>query len=489
MTNEFSTLRFDVDAGIATITLDRPPLNLIDLDLTHEYLRALDKATDHAGVTDIGARRVAGFPYLRVDRFLAAFRDQATIDGRLREAWGDQLLERAAQGRGLEIANLPEHKVEQLAADRIMLQARARVCAERLARADFADQAVVNLLGQRAYVEDDYSTGKRTVGLYALTRYPFYLGVENWQQETVRTIKTARAGATPEHPVVHYLPAQGPVYSRREVSGILGRAASHPLGIIELTEAEQQRLFATYAPVLAIETGGDYDRIGQLYWSESKAPQVDIMRPVVYTRIEYTRIAGRSLMQLVYVAWLPARPRQHAFDLLGGHLDGLVWRVTLAPDGEPVLFDSIHPCGCYHMFFPTPRMQPVAAPSETLEWAFIPATLPGILPGQRLTLNVQTRSHYLSNVWPAEPMPGVNYQLLDYNALRSLPLADGSRRSIFAADGLVKGSERRERFLFWPMGIKSAGAMRQAGTQATAFVGRRHFDDADLIAKRFRLLD
>jgi len=53
--------------------------------------------------------------------------------------------------------------------------------------------------------------------------------------------------------------------------------------------------------------------------------------------------------------------------------------------------------------------------------------------------------------------------------------------------GLVAGSERPERFLFWPMGIASAGAMRQWGRHATAFVGRRHFDDADLLEKRFAL--
>jgi hypothetical protein len=37
------------------------------------------------------------------------------------------------------------------------------------------------------------------------------------------------------------------------------------------------------------------------------------------------------------------------------------------------------------------------------------------------------------------------------------------------------------------MGIASAGAMRQWGHHATAFVGRRHFDDADLLEKRFVL--
>ena len=47
--------------------------------------------------------------------------------------------------------------------------------------------------------------------------------------------------------------------------------------------------------------------------------------------------------------------------------------------------------------------------------------------------------------------------------------------------------ERAERFLFWPMGIASPGAMRQWGRQASALAGRRHFDDADLLERRFQL--
>jgi hypothetical protein len=71
------------------------------------------------------------------------------------------------------------------------------------------------------------------------------------------------------------------------------------------------------------------------------------------------------------------------------------------------------------------------------------------------------------------------------DALRSLPLPGGGTRSLYGPDGLVAGSERPERQYFWPMGIVSAGQMRQWGHHATAFVGRRHFDDADLIERRF----
>jgi hypothetical protein len=88
------------------------------------------------------------------------------------------------------------------------------------------------------------------------------------------------------------------------------------------------------------------------------------------------------------------------------------------------------------------------------------------------------------------PAPGVPYRLEDENTLRRLPLpaaAGGGSRSIFGPDGLVPGSERAERLLFWPMGVPSAGQMRQWGHHATAFVGRRHFDDPRLIDRYFSL--
>jgi len=74
--------------------------------------------------------------------------------------------------------------------------------------------------------------------------------------------------------------------------------------------------------------------------------------------------------------------------------------------------------------------------------------------------------------------------LYDYNELRSLSV-DDRRQSLFADNGLIPVSRRLERWLLWPMGIESAGAMRQWGHHATAFVGRRHFDDADLLESLF----
>ena len=466
-------------------------------DCAHSF-KELDAAVARAGVTDVAARRVAGFPYLRIDRFTAAFGSEAISDAQVRAAWIERMRDLDAAGRRVEIANLPASEIDELGAggrDELLLQSQQ--CAAVMASADLRGESAVEVLAQQAVVKDDYSSTKRVFGLYALTRLPFYGGVTNWQEEATQTMLAARRGEPPQHPVLRYVPPDEPVYSRAQVRDLLDRAAGNPLGLPELSAQQRQRLFATYAPVLEIETSGDFDRIGKLFWSESDAPAVDIARPTVYRQLAFTRYQGRTLVQLVYVAWMPARPKEGVTDLLGGQLDGIVWRVTLAPDGAPVLFDSIHPCGCYHTFFPTPRSEPVPSPQRILEWAFTPVVVPAIDDGQRIIVSAETRTHYLRNVWPDSDWPGnvragdeadgIAYSFQEYDDLRVLPLPGGGTRSAFGPNGLVPGTERGERYLFWPMGIASAGAMRQSGTHATAFVGRRHFDDADLIELRFRL--
>lgn len=480
-----------VVTGCASVqSPQRDHLDSADVRLARcaHWFEALDAAVVRSGAGDNAARRIAGFPYLRIDRFFAAMKHHAGNDPRIRRAWIDAMRARDIDGRRVEIANLPTAQIDALAVGgRDEVAGRTRDCGGHLLAADRVDDDALESLFRRAYVADDYSSLKRALGLYELTRLPFYAGVHSWQERVTQRFVAARRGeARTGAQVLRYVPAREPVYARARVGEILARADDHPLGLPRLSERERDRLFATYAPVFEIETGGDFDRIGRLFWSRAAKPRVDVAQPVVYRRLDYTRVDGRTLLQLVYVAWLPERPIDGSFDLLGGHLDGIVWRVTLAPDGEPVLFDSIHSCGCYHMFFPTPRLQPVPAPRAWMEWAFTPATLPAIAESKRLLVEVQTRSHYLRNVSPGASAGGTVYELVDYDELRSLPLPQGGRRSLFEPDGLIAGTERGERYLFWPMGIASPGAMRQAGSQPTAFVGRRHFDDADLLEKRFR---
>jgi hypothetical protein len=237
-----------------------------------------------------------------------------------------------------------------------------------------------------------------------------------------------------------------------------------------------------------VDTRDDDDRIGALALGADGALHVDLAAPAVYRRIAYTRYRDQVLPQLVYSVWFPARPKTAGFDLLGGHLDGVVWRVTLAPDGAPVLYDSIHSCGCYQQFFPTPRAQRLPQPDTLDETAFVPQQLGAPVRGQRTALRIASGTHYLQRVLAVEQAPpGAALAFRDDDALRSLPAPDGGRRSAFRPDGMVPGSERGERYVFWPMGVREPGAMRQWGRHATAFVGRRHFDEARLMQRYFFL--
>ena len=56
---------------------------------------------------------------------------------------------------------------------------------------------------------------------------------------------------------------------------------------------------------------------------------------------------------------------------------------------------------------------------------------------------------------------------------------------MFDRYGLVPGTQRLERYILWPTGVLSPGALRQWGHHAVAFVGRRHFDDPFYMQKMY----
>jgi hypothetical protein len=466
-----------------------------------EWYRALDEAIESAGVRDAQYARLRDFPYLRVDRPLASLRDRAAASEAALQSFAERLLELDIESRRYEIENLPARNFEFLPASekdtaRGAALQRTRACGRLLREIDLAKPAArAGMLGS-AQVPDDYSDASRALGLYPLTRIPFARGARRSEAE----LKAAFA-REPEVPadamLVRFAPPRAPLpMARAAVAGILGRAELDALGEPVLSERELGRIAAAYAPSFEIAVSGDYDRFGPLRWRRpGSPPEVDATATTVYVQQTFTRYRepgpggrDRILLQLVYTIWFPERPPLENTDILAGKLDGLVWRVTLAPDGEPLLYDSIHPCGCYHQFFPTPRARARPAPDALEEWAFVPQSLPRVAEDERPVVRLASRTHYIERVSLARGSDSVaRYAFQDYDALRSLALPEGGRRSAFGPDGLIAGTERAERFLFWPMGIRSAGAMRQWGRHATAFVGRRHFDDADLIERRFEL--
>ena len=397
-----------------------------------QWYRALDAEVDAAGVRDAQYARVPGFPHLRVDRLHASLHDRAAQSEAALHLFAERLQELDLESRRYEVQNLPTMSGE---AARTQALRRAGDCGRVMRAADLA-------------------SSESRAALLAAARVP-----------DERPLKKALPPRTAERPdaatIVRYAPPAVWSLPRDAVAGLLGRATFDPLGQLGLTAREVHRLASAYAPSFEIEIGSDYDRFGWLRWMRgSRALQVDAAEPTVYIQSAYTRYQGQVLLQLVYTIWFAERSQRGAVGSLAGRLDGLVWRVTLAPDGEPLVYDSIHPSGSMHLFFPTPRARPLVPD---------PQSLPRLGEGERPVVTIASGTHAIRRVDVVRgPDSLVRYAMRPYDELRSMPRTVGDHASAFGPDGRIAGTQ-----------------MRQWGRQATAVAARRHFDDADLFERRF----
>ncbi len=348
-----------------------------------------------------------------------------------------------------------------------MAAQRTSDCAALLRELDRAHPEARAALLERAVVPDDYSELARALGLYPLTRYALASGVQRWEADTRATFQDKPHDGVP---AVRYAPPAAEPMSRRTVAGVLARARFDPLGQVRLSDRELFDLAAAYAPSFEIAVAGDYDRFGALRWLRAgDMPQIDASQLTVYVHSGQARFGETVLLQLVYTIWFPERPALGTVDFLAGRLDAVMWRVTLAPDGEPLLYDSIHACGCYHLFFPTPRARPRPAPDALEEWAFVPQALPRVPEGARPRIRLASATHYIEGV---ELVRGTD-SLTRY-AFRAL------RRAALAAERCRPPQRFRSR---WPRcGKRAPGALVPlAGRRA---FGRGH---APMGAPRHRL--
>jgi hypothetical protein len=448
-----------------------------------------EEAVKRAGVADGYGVRLTEFPYLRADRLLASFAREPLAPAALEQVVA-LMQERERETRAVELANLPRAARRDLD-EAIGSDSAAELdrCADILARFDAPSPDFAARLGRSSKVPDDYEWWKRALGLYPLVAMPFAMGVWRYEAAITTTFKIPIAEVPSRGRLVHYtLGSQSERLPPAQVAAMLDRAGRNPLRIPLFAPTEQRQLAATFAPDVVVDEVDDNDRVGAPAFAPDGTRTIGLDQPVAFVRFTTARMGGRMLPQIAYTFWFKARPLNSTFDLLGGPLDGLLWRVTLGEDGKPRLFDSIHPCGCYHQFFPTPQTAPRELPPTIEETAFIPQRLPALGAGDRVQLRVESGTHFLQRIVigaSAASEPPRTYALNDDDQLRRLPFPDGGTRSFFGPDGIVPGSERGERYFFWPMGIAEPGAMRQWGRHATAFIGRRHFDDPFLLERYF----
>ena len=480
------------------------------LDGCHALAQALRGAVANAGVGDAQAVAIDGVNWLRTDRFSAALGAQAASVEQT-DAWLARLQTLDAQARRIELANLPDAAVTDAAvtglgktatgstgraladdasAARLALQTRIDTCGRASIVAIARDPALLERLRRSAQVPDDYVDWQRALGVYPLSALAFEAGVR--REEAAMAAAHARHADAPARGARIMLISPPPTGVMADEGLRLADITRDALGVPQPDERQAAALLARHAPIIALAGQGDDDRIGTLRLDAQGRSVVDIGEPAVYGRITFMHWQGEVRVQLVYTAWFARRPPKHSVDLLAGHLDGIVLRLTLDADERIDMIDSIHPCGCWHQFIPVGDWRVQAAPAPREEWAFVAQRLKSVPPGHRVRIRISAGAHMLEGIDSIDALAGngadstpERYALLADDLLRSLALPSGGRRSLYDPRGFVPGTARAEAWLFWPMGIAEAGSMRQWGHHATAFVGRRHFDDADLLDRRF----
>jgi hypothetical protein len=326
-------------------------------------LRELDRQVVAAAARDVQDSLVPGFPYLRVDRLSASLAPDVADDLRWRQ-WRGRLATLDRQARIHELRNAT------VSGGPVYGAIGVDACRTVLLDADNAREARAQLRAV-AQVPDDYSTTLRALGLYPLTKLAFAAGIRSWHRDARAEFAAPldslpRLGElrryAPEHDAARGLAAAPDRWRAAAPTAPLPPMTRDALGVprVEALAALLQR----HAPIVEVDDSGAHDRIGPLaIGAGSPYARVDLTEPpVAYARLAFGRLGGVLRAQLVYTFWFPARPKDGALDLLGGELDALVWRVTLDDRGNALAFDSIHACGCYHMFFATPRVQPRSEP-------------------------------------------------------------------------------------------------------------------------------
>jgi hypothetical protein len=246
------------------------------------------------------------------------------------------------------------------------------------------------------------------------------------------------------------------------IAGLLGRATFDPLGYLALSAREIERLAVTYAPTLEIETRADYDRFGWLRWRRGvPIPQVDAAEPTVYVQAAYTRYREHLLVQLVYTLWFSERPARDNFELGAGPLDGVVWRVT----SRRMASRSSTIRSMLAAAFMLSSRRHGAGREPALQCRKLLPQSPRTNARGDARQRQRTRSRACGfratpKAWCATPCG-------PYDELRSIPRLTGGPCERFGPDGRIAGS-----------------AARQWGRQT---IGRYHFDDGDLLERRFEL--
>lgn len=293
------------------------------------------------------------------------------------------------------------------------------------------------------------------------------------------------------------------------IEAVEGRGVVYapPSATIALT-AEQvavaplDQLLNYYAPVLVQGQGSgpgdkhpwpiEADSIGRAYLSYNEkgklVTQIDISQPTVYAFGKRIRPGREEHIQLTYLVWYPRHPRTKLIDIESAPIDSGVIRITLDNRQQPMLYETVLACGCYHKVFAeawveSASQQAYGPPVEGKHYSLERKTpfkldweVAGVVntPHQdptRPTIFVSAGEHRNIGLhssatfhWPIGNDSVRQYRLASYQELLAVPIAGTTQTaSIFNPqnDQQVLGADRLEKYIFMWIGTDDAGHPRR----------------------------
>lgn len=430
-------------------------------------------------VADSRALRIEGFPYLRSTRYLQALADRAASPA----AQGyvlEEMRRLDLATRALELSRIPAHVFA--AFDRPALSEELAACSRGFLAADNLRPHFFDQVRGGMDLDRDYSLWLRSVGLYPLTSLVVDFFAEGAMAEMVAELRSPVDQAAAKN-LLTFRPSGIGSATLPNLDELLGRSRRNPLLSLEIAQEDLAALANRFAPLLTIADGAPHDRFGRIVRLQGQFA-VDGSDPVVYYYFSQTFVQGIPALQINYVLWFAERA-QPAPWFEQGTLDGLIVRVTLNWQGQPIFVDVAFQCGCYHFVLFDDNLVSGKLPEAKAFQPFVGGTLPELQAGERLQFSIKSGWHQIGQVSTA--LPGLRqptYQLLPYEGLEYF--VDGDEVvSLFGTQGRVPGTNRLERFFLFPMGIPEVGAMRQRGRQPITLIGRAYLDDPYLFDNAF----
>jgi len=454
-----------------------------------EFLDALDKEVDDAGVRDASSFLIDDFPYLRTNRFLSAL-NKNLKDEKTREQWVRLLQQLDLRAREKEIQNLPEQSVISLipeeGANRKWLYNRVESCSNKLLGHDTTHPEFYENLSPLATFPDEYSFARRTFGLYPVFSIPVAL-VTAQSRKSSRSRFNSDLDAIPlKGELRHVVPREKVVLKEEMIQEIIEESRANPLQVPLLDDVNAKKLVVAFAPIIIQDVAAHYDRLGKVLWEKGRLA-IDPTHPTVYYYTSHAFFKGEPILQINYVIWYSKTAGQETPWIERGYLDGLTTRISLDTQGKPFMIDVMKNCGCYQLFAPQKGRFQGTVSRRFKPDLLVAQWMPTVPSGKRLGVRVSSGWHQVERLLATEiPPDPIHYQLLPYDVLEILPYGGGETKSMFNSKGIVEDSKRgKEEVLLFSMGIPSIGSMRQRGRHPSELIGRIHCDDPELFDRYF----